>query len=78
LTRRLSEIARRKDEHVWKKRFLFREEEIYTLSAARRQELSSCIIEILPDQFSANHPKVRFAVPSSMIRYRPDVAEKKD
>jgi len=50
----------------------------YHTIAARRQEISSCIIEILLAQFSANYPKVRFAVPSSMIRYRPDVAEKTD
>ncbi len=45
----------------------------YNTVPARRQELSTYIIEILLREFGREFPRVRFAVPSQTIRYRPDV-----
>ena len=44
----------------------------YNTVPARRQELSTYIIEILLREFGKEFPRVRFAVPSQNIRYRPD------
>lgn len=45
----------------------------YHTIPAKRQELSTYIIEILLREFGKEFPRVRFAVPSQNIRYRPDV-----
>lgn len=45
----------------------------YNTIPAKRQELSTYIIEILLRDFGKEFPRVRFAVPSQNIRYRPDV-----
>jgi hypothetical protein len=45
----------------------------YNTIPAKRQELSTHIIEILLRDFGQEFPRVRFAVPSQNIRYRPDV-----
>jgi len=45
----------------------------YNTIPAKRQELSTYIIEILLREFGKEFPSVRFAVPSQNIRYRPDV-----
>lgn len=45
----------------------------YNTIPARRQELSTAIIEILLHEFSKEYPRVKFAIPSTMVRYRPDV-----
>ena len=45
----------------------------YNTIPAKRQELSTYIIEILLREFGKEFPRVRFAVPSQNIRYRPDV-----
>ena len=44
----------------------------YNTIPAKRQELSTYIIEILLREFGREFPKVRFAIPSQNIRYRPD------
>jgi small-conductance mechanosensitive channel len=38
----------------------------------RRQEISTMVIELLLKSFRANYPKIRFAIPSSNVRYRRD------
>jgi small-conductance mechanosensitive channel len=38
----------------------------------RRQEISTTVIELLLKSFRANYPKIRFAIPSSNVRYRRD------
>jgi small-conductance mechanosensitive channel len=38
----------------------------------RRQEISTQVIERLLKSFRANYPKIRFAIPSSNVRYRRD------
>ncbi len=45
----------------------------YKTIPAKRQELSTYIIEILLREFGKEYPRVRFATPSQTIRYRPDV-----
>lgn len=47
----------------------------YDTVPAKRQEISSYIIEILLRGFGKEFPRVRFAVPSQNIRHRPDVRE---
>ena len=44
----------------------------YNTIPAKRQEFSTYIIEILLREFGKEFPRVRFAVPSQNIRYRPD------
>jgi small-conductance mechanosensitive channel len=44
----------------------------YNTIPARRQEISTGIIEILLREFGTEFPRVRFAIPSQNIRYRPD------
>lgn len=44
----------------------------YNTIPAKRQEISTYIIEILLREFGREYPKVRFAVPASSIRYRLD------
>lgn len=44
----------------------------YNTIAVRRQEISTNVIESVLRAFRENYPKVRFAIPSSMVRYRPD------
>ena len=44
----------------------------YNTIPTKRQELSTYIIEILLREFGKEFPRVRFAVPSQNIRYRPD------
>lgn len=44
----------------------------YNTIATRRQEISTNIIEILLREFGREFPRVRFAIPSQSIRYRPD------
>lgn len=39
---------------------------------ARRQEISTTIIELLLKSFREDFPRVRFAIPSSYVRYRSD------
>ena len=48
----------------------------YNTIPAKRQELSTYIIEILLREFGKEFPRVRFAVPSQNIRYRPDVRQR--
>lgn len=45
----------------------------YHTVPARRQELSTYIIERLLRDFGKEYPRVRFATPSQSIRYRPDI-----
>jgi len=45
----------------------------YKTIPAKRQELSTYIIERLLREFGKAYPRVRFATPSQTIRYRPDV-----
>jgi len=45
----------------------------YNTIPAKRQEISTYIIEILLREFGKEFPRVRFAIPSQNIRYRPDV-----
>ena len=45
----------------------------YNTIPAKRQELSTYIIEILLQEFRKDFPRVRFAVPAQTIRHRPDV-----
>lgn len=45
----------------------------YKTIPAKRQEISTYIIEILLREFSKAYPRVRFATPSQTIRHRPDV-----
>ncbi len=45
----------------------------YKTVPAKRQEISTYIIEILLREFGKEYPRVRFATPSQSIRYRPDV-----
>jgi small-conductance mechanosensitive channel len=45
----------------------------YNTIPAKRQELSTYIIERLLREFGKEFPRVRFAIPSQNIRYRPDV-----
>jgi len=44
----------------------------YQTIPAKRQEISTYIIEILLREFGKEFPRVRFAIPSQHIRYRPD------
>ncbi len=44
----------------------------YNTIPAKRQELSTYIIEILIREFKKNYPTIRFATPSQVVRYRPD------
>ena len=44
----------------------------YNTIPSKRQEFSTYIIEILLREFGKEFPRVRFAVPSQNIRYRPD------
>ena len=44
----------------------------YSTIPARRQEISTNIIEILLKEFGKEYPRVRFAMPSQNIRYRAD------
>jgi len=44
----------------------------YNTVPARRQEISTDIIEILLKEFGREYPRVRFAMPAQNIRYRPD------
>ena len=46
----------------------------YNTIPAKRQEISTYIIEILLREFGKEFPRVRFAIPSQSIRYRPDTA----
>lgn len=45
----------------------------YQTIPAKRQELSTYIIERLLKEFRKEYPRVRFATPSQTIRHRPDV-----
>ena len=45
----------------------------YNTVPAKRQELSTYIVERLVRDFGKEYPNVRFATPSQTIRYRPDV-----
>ncbi len=45
----------------------------YNTIPAKRQELSTYIIERLLHDFGKEYPRVRFATPSQSIRYRPEV-----
>ena len=45
----------------------------YQTIPAKRQELSTYIIEILLREFGKEYPRVRFATPTQSIRYRPDI-----
>ncbi|MEX2381578.1 MAG: mechanosensitive ion channel family protein [Opitutales bacterium] len=45
----------------------------YNTIPAKRQELSTYIIECLLRDFSKEYPRVRFATPSQSVRYRPEV-----
>ena len=45
----------------------------YQTIPAKRQELSTYIIERLLSEFGKVYPRVRFATPTQSIRYRPDV-----
>ena len=45
----------------------------YNTIPAKRQELSTYIIEILLREFGKEYPRLRFATPTQSIRYRPDV-----
>ncbi|MCA1808611.1 MAG: mechanosensitive ion channel family protein [Kiritimatiellia bacterium] len=45
----------------------------YKTIPAKRQELSTYIIEILLREFGKAYPRVRFATPSQTIRHRPDI-----
>jgi small-conductance mechanosensitive channel len=47
----------------------------YNTIPARRQELSTDVIEILLREFGKEYPRVKFAIPSSTVRYRPDTWE---
>ena len=42
----------------------------YSTIPAKRQELSTCIIEILLRESGKEYPKVRFAVPAANTRYK--------
>jgi len=44
----------------------------YNTIPAKRQELSTYIIEILLRDFGREFPRVRFAIPAQSIQYRPD------
>jgi small-conductance mechanosensitive channel len=44
----------------------------YNTVPARRQEISTNIIEILLREFGREYPRVKFAVPASNVRYRLD------
>ena len=46
----------------------------YNTIAVRRQEIATNVIENLLRAFRENYPQVRFAIPSSMVRYRPDAS----
>lgn len=46
----------------------------YNTVAVRRQEISTYVIENILCAFRENYPRVRFAIPSSMVRYRPDAS----
>lgn len=45
----------------------------YNTIPAKRQELSTYIVERLLRDFGKEYPRVRFATPSQTIRYRPDI-----
>ena len=47
----------------------------YKTIPAQRQEISTYIIEILLREFGKEFPRVRFAIPSQTIRYRPDAGD---
>jgi len=47
----------------------------YNTIPAKRQELSTYIIEILLREFRKEYPRVRFAVPASNVRYKLDDAK---
>lgn len=44
----------------------------YDTIPARRQEISTDIIEVLLREFAKAYPRVRFAIPAQSIRYSPD------
>jgi small-conductance mechanosensitive channel len=44
----------------------------YDTVPARRQEISTDIIEVLLREFTKAYPKVRFAIPAQSIRYSPE------
>ena len=44
----------------------------YSTIPAKRQELSTYIIEILLREFGKEYPRVKFAVPASNIRHKLD------
>lgn len=44
----------------------------YNTIPAKRQEISTNIIEILLREFRKEYPGVRFAIPATSVRYRPD------
>jgi small-conductance mechanosensitive channel len=46
----------------------------YNTIAVERQEISTRIVEILLREFARAYPRVRFAIPSTHVRYRPDTA----
>jgi small-conductance mechanosensitive channel len=46
----------------------------YGTIAVERQEISSRITQILLREFAKAYPRVRFAIPSTHIRYRPATA----
>ena len=46
----------------------------YHTIPARRQEISTHIVEQVLKGFGAHYPRVRFAMPSQNIRYRPDAS----
>ena len=48
----------------------------YKTIPAKRQEISTYIIEILLREFGKEYPKVRFAVPASNVRYRLEESER--
>lgn len=45
----------------------------YNTIPAKRQELSTYIVERLLKDFGREYPRVRFAMPAQNVRYRPDV-----
>ena len=47
----------------------------YKTIPAKRQELSTYIIEILLREFGKEYPRVRFATPAQTVRYRPDAGD---
>lgn len=45
----------------------------YQTIPVKRQEISTRVVENLIRAFRENYPQVRFAIPSSTVRYRPDM-----